>query len=292
MVRRAVPASGATRVLGEQVHGRGRLHYRGRAGFPPLHAAGRRPLRSPATCAITAARWSSSTHPLSRTARSGSRKPAAQEAAMTDFGTPGSFPTPPTPPSSGARTGPPWEQPGAFFQRWLDTAKSILLDPMNGFAQRAADRRARRAADLLRRRRRAGDPGLGAVPADRHRRLDDGRRRQRRPGGADRRRRHDRLPGRAGGRVPASASSSAPASCTWCCRCSAAPSTATRRRPRTFAYAYGSAVPIGDGADLRRRHRRHLGPGLRDHGPGQHAGDDAGQGGDRHLRAARPVLRR
>jgi len=52
---------------------------------------------------------------------------------MSDFGTPGSFPTPPTPPSYGARTGPPWEQPGAFFQRWLDTAKSILLDPQGGF---------------------------------------------------------------------------------------------------------------------------------------------------------------
>lgn len=53
---------------------------------------------------------------------------------MTDFGTPGSFPSPPMPPSSGARTGPPWEQPGAFFQRWLDTAKMILLDPKNGFS--------------------------------------------------------------------------------------------------------------------------------------------------------------
>jgi hypothetical protein len=52
---------------------------------------------------------------------------------MTDFGTPGSFPTPPTPPMD-TRTGPPWEQPGAFFQRWIDTAKTILLDPMNGFA--------------------------------------------------------------------------------------------------------------------------------------------------------------
>jgi hypothetical protein len=52
---------------------------------------------------------------------------------MTDFGTPGSFPTPPMPPSSGARTGPPWELPGAFFQRWLDTAKMILLDPQGGF---------------------------------------------------------------------------------------------------------------------------------------------------------------
>jgi hypothetical protein len=53
---------------------------------------------------------------------------------MSDFGTPGSFPTPPTPPSSGARSGPAWEQPGSFFQRWLDTAKSILLDPANGFS--------------------------------------------------------------------------------------------------------------------------------------------------------------
>jgi hypothetical protein len=49
---------------------------------------------------------------------------------MTDFGTPGSIP----PPSSPAgRTGPAWEQPGAFFQRWIDTAKSILLDPQGGF---------------------------------------------------------------------------------------------------------------------------------------------------------------
>jgi hypothetical protein len=52
---------------------------------------------------------------------------------MTDYGTPGSFPTPPTPPMD-IRNGPPWEQPGAFFQRWIDTAKIILLDPMNGFS--------------------------------------------------------------------------------------------------------------------------------------------------------------
>lgn len=52
---------------------------------------------------------------------------------MTDFGTPGSFPTPPTPPMD-TRSGPPWELPGAFFQRWIDTAKTILLDPMNGFS--------------------------------------------------------------------------------------------------------------------------------------------------------------
>jgi hypothetical protein len=52
---------------------------------------------------------------------------------MTDFGTPGSFPSAPMPPSSGDRTGPPWEQPGAFFSRWIDTAKMILMDPMGGF---------------------------------------------------------------------------------------------------------------------------------------------------------------
>lgn len=52
---------------------------------------------------------------------------------MTDFGTPGSFPTPPTPPLD-TRTGPPWELPGAFVQRWIDTAKMILLDPVNGFS--------------------------------------------------------------------------------------------------------------------------------------------------------------
>jgi hypothetical protein len=51
---------------------------------------------------------------------------------MTDFGTPG-YPTTPMPPSGG-RTGPAWEQPGSFFQRWLDTAKSILLDPKGGFS--------------------------------------------------------------------------------------------------------------------------------------------------------------
>jgi hypothetical protein len=53
---------------------------------------------------------------------------------MTDFGTPGSFPSAPMPPSSGDRTGPPWEQPGAFFSRWIDTAKMILLNPQGGFA--------------------------------------------------------------------------------------------------------------------------------------------------------------
>jgi hypothetical protein len=53
---------------------------------------------------------------------------------MTDFGTPGSFPSTPVPPSSGDRTGPPWEQPGAFFSRWIDTAKMILLNPQGGFA--------------------------------------------------------------------------------------------------------------------------------------------------------------
>ena len=102
---------------------------------------------------------------------------------MTDFGTPGSFPTPPMPPSSGDRTGPPWEQPGAFFQRWLDTAKSILLDPMNGFRNVRRTGGLGAPLDLLRGRRRAGDPRHGPVPVDRHRRLDDGRRRHRRTGG-------------------------------------------------------------------------------------------------------------
>jgi hypothetical protein len=50
---------------------------------------------------------------------------------MSDFGTPGSIP----PPSSSAgRTGPAWEQPGPFLGRWIDTAKTILMDPKNGFA--------------------------------------------------------------------------------------------------------------------------------------------------------------
>jgi hypothetical protein len=63
------------------------------------------------------------------------RGPVAQEAAMSDFGTPGSFPAAPVPPSHSSRSGPPWEQPGAFVSRWIDTAKLILGDPMNGFSQ-------------------------------------------------------------------------------------------------------------------------------------------------------------
>ena len=57
---------------------------------------------------------------------------------MTHFGTPGLFPTPPMPPSSGARTGPPWEEPGAFFQRWIDTAKGNPARPAERLPQRAA----------------------------------------------------------------------------------------------------------------------------------------------------------
>ena len=53
---------------------------------------------------------------------------------MSDFGTPGSFPAAPVPPSSASRSGPPWEQPGPFVSRWIDTAKTILLDPKNGFS--------------------------------------------------------------------------------------------------------------------------------------------------------------
>ena len=55
---------------------------------------------------------------------------------MTDFGVPpGTFPTPPIPPppASGTRTGPPWEQSGPAIQRYIDTAKGVLLDPANTF---------------------------------------------------------------------------------------------------------------------------------------------------------------
>lgn len=52
---------------------------------------------------------------------------------MTDFGpTPSSFPVPPSP--STTRTGPPWENPGAPVQRFIDTMKGALIDPMNTFA--------------------------------------------------------------------------------------------------------------------------------------------------------------
>jgi hypothetical protein len=53
---------------------------------------------------------------------------------MTDFGpTPSSFPVPPPPPPL-TRTGPPWENPGPPLQRFIDTMKGVLVDPMNTFA--------------------------------------------------------------------------------------------------------------------------------------------------------------
>jgi hypothetical protein len=53
---------------------------------------------------------------------------------MTDFGpTPSSFPVPPPPPPT-TRTGPPWENPGAPLQRFIDTMKGVLIDPQNTFA--------------------------------------------------------------------------------------------------------------------------------------------------------------
>ncbi len=53
---------------------------------------------------------------------------------MTDFGpTPSSFPVPPPPPPA-TRTGPPWENPGPPLQRFIDTMKGVLVDPMNTFA--------------------------------------------------------------------------------------------------------------------------------------------------------------
>jgi hypothetical protein len=54
---------------------------------------------------------------------------------MTDFGpTPSSFPTPPAPPPSSMRLGPPWENEGPPLQRFIDTMKGALVDPMNTFA--------------------------------------------------------------------------------------------------------------------------------------------------------------
>lgn len=56
---------------------------------------------------------------------------------MTDFGAPaGTFPPPPVPPppfSGGDRTGPPWEQPGPAVQRYIDTAKGVLLETEKAF---------------------------------------------------------------------------------------------------------------------------------------------------------------
>ncbi|HEY8548853.1 MAG TPA: YIP1 family protein [Vicinamibacterales bacterium] len=55
---------------------------------------------------------------------------------MTEFGAPpGSFPppVPPPPPTAGARTGPPWEGTGPAVQRFIDTAKGVLLDPTTTF---------------------------------------------------------------------------------------------------------------------------------------------------------------
>jgi hypothetical protein len=58
--------------------------------------------------------------------------------AMTDFGAPaGTFPPPPVPPpppSPGGRTGPPWEQPGPAVQRFIDTAKGVLLEAEKAFS--------------------------------------------------------------------------------------------------------------------------------------------------------------
>jgi hypothetical protein len=55
---------------------------------------------------------------------------------MTDFGpTPSSFPVPPPPVPPSSRLGPPWEQEGPPLQRFIDTAKGVLVDPMNTFSQ-------------------------------------------------------------------------------------------------------------------------------------------------------------
>lgn len=54
---------------------------------------------------------------------------------MTDFGpTPSSFPVPP-PPIPPTRSGPPWENPGPPLQRFIDTMKGVLIDPVVTFSQ-------------------------------------------------------------------------------------------------------------------------------------------------------------
>jgi hypothetical protein len=54
---------------------------------------------------------------------------------MTDFGpTPSAFPPAPPPPPSSLRLGPPWENEGPPLQRFIDTMKGVLIDPMNTFA--------------------------------------------------------------------------------------------------------------------------------------------------------------
>ena len=157
---------------------------------------------------------------------------------MTDFGTPS------TPmPMSGARTGPPWEQPGAFFQRWIDTAKSILLDPHGRVPN------VRRTGGL-------GGPltyyAVGIAPrsssvscssSDWDRRMMGGGGRGAAMGGAD------------DGRVSVFVALVMIVfrlllhrdrhRSTSCCRCSAAPSHGYEATARTFAYAHGSAAPIG-----------------------------------------------
>lgn len=45
-----------------------------------------------------------------------------------------SFTPPPPPESGGGRTGPPWEQPGPWLGRFVDTAKGVLTDPARTFA--------------------------------------------------------------------------------------------------------------------------------------------------------------
>jgi hypothetical protein len=43
-------------------------------------------------------------------------------------------PVPPLPPASDARTGPPWEQEGPFFERFATTAYAVLMSPVEFFS--------------------------------------------------------------------------------------------------------------------------------------------------------------
>ena len=207
---------------------------------------------------------------------------------MTDFGTPGSFPAAPMPPSSGDRTGPPWEQPGAFFSRWIDTAKTILLDPMNGFSN-------------VRRTGGIGAPLIylvvGLAPAIVVSLLFQ-------------------MLGVGGSMMGGDSGAAAVGGAMLVVfmliglvvgfvmffviagiihlvlSLLGGARHGFEATFRTLAYSVRQHRADRHGAALRSADRGHLGPGVRDHGSREHAGDDARQGGDRDLHASPPVLPR
>jgi len=53
---------------------------------------------------------------------------------MSDAQVPPSLVAPPLPPGPGDRSGPPWEQPGPWLGRFVDTVKGVLTEPTRTFA--------------------------------------------------------------------------------------------------------------------------------------------------------------